>query len=656
MYNISFAFLFASLLFISSCRKENYQQLLRSENNRLASVDEDYTLLYSIYTEGGSVFDLYRDSEGFVSIYKKKSGSESHDIKLTIKDINGKTYPFTTSYMSGYQNRKTNIKDRIKVLKGEIILFEEGKGNTSLNEAIYTIRSERTSVNVYQNKLLPPPSANGKPVPQKRPKTRRIIVLSNQKPGSKLSDTPTTFSIKTTDGSYSFSSDDVAKLSYLEIDSSGDLLSVLTDGVYLFSNEHTREKRGIRNSRCSTGVTEEIIYDINTEAYASGSPVGAGIFSIRRTIDDQIIMYQENAFGPGNSSVNYEITAKSYKIDTSLEYTSKLTFNENIFSSSANQRIDTKLNGLIIVKRNGIVLFDESEEIKKQVINYGLCMADFFQKSELFTDSHHITRRGVGDYFYEMPQNGDPVVIKVKFITSKCPEGFKKLIMNAVKDWEAYAHVEFHFLNDNSNEYAHVRIDVGKGLPDNGIPNYSAHGTLAKMIPNDRHTMRLSVNQYYRIQQGLVTEARVKRSILHEFGHVLGLMHEHQHPNRKFKWNKDAVYKSLPSGATWEDMDRQIFAIVNSPTSSNSGQYDPQSIMNYPFPPLFTFGSSACPPARDEDILELSAGDKAFIAKMYPASYCTKSNPQCTNNNEQKPLHKKKPDYIDTTNEPPGPE
>jgi urocanate hydratase len=66
-----------------------------------------------------------------------------------------------------------------------------------------------------------------------------------------------------------------------------------------------------------------------------------------------------------------------------------MTFNENIFSSSANQRIDTKLNGLIIVKRNGIVLFDESEEIKKQVIDYGLCMADFFQKSELFTFFSH---------------------------------------------------------------------------------------------------------------------------------------------------------------------------------------------------------------------------------------------------------------------------
>ena len=35
------------------------------------------------------------------------------------------------------------------------------------------------------------------------------------------------------------------------------------------------------------------------------------------------------------------------------------------------------------------------------------------------------------------------------------------------------------------------------------------------------------------------------RSVLHEFGHVLGMQHEHGNPESTIKWNKQAVYDDM---------------------------------------------------------------------------------------------------------------
>ena len=35
------------------------------------------------------------------------------------------------------------------------------------------------------------------------------------------------------------------------------------------------------------------------------------------------------------------------------------------------------------------------------------------------------------------------------------------------------------------------------------------------------------------------------RVVVHEFGHALGCIHEHQSPAATFQWNKEAVYAVL---------------------------------------------------------------------------------------------------------------
>ncbi len=50
--------------------------------------------------------------------------------------------------------------------------------------------------------------------------------------------------------------------------------------------------------------------------------------------------------------------------------------------------------------------------------------------------------------------------------------------------------------------------------------------------------------------------------VLHEFGHTLGLIHEHQNPNRPINWNRAAVIADLsgpPNNWDEETIENNIF-------------------------------------------------------------------------------------------------
>ncbi|HEX7998116.1 MAG TPA: hypothetical protein VF528_06970 [Pyrinomonadaceae bacterium] len=111
------------------------------------------------------------------------------------------------------------------------------------------------------------------------------------------------------------------------------------------------------------------------------------------------------------------------------------------------------------------------------------------------------------------------------------------------------------------------------------------------------------------------TEDEVNRVVLHEFGHALGLIHEHQNPAGGIKWNRDAVIRDLsgpPNNWDLETIEHNMFRAVEK-QESNYTSLDPQSIMMYSLPSRWTLDGFSVGLNNG-----LSAKDKEFIRQQYP--------------------------------------
>ena len=80
---------------------------------------------------------------------------------------------------------------------------------------------------------------------------------------------------------------------------------------------------------------------------------------------------------------------------------------------------------------------------------------------------------------------------------------------------------------------------------------------------------------------------RYKRTIRHEFGHALGLEHEHQHPEAPPQYDHEAlkshlmqVYDKLSEAEIEEKIKRNWEIIIHSPRGARSN-YDRDSVMHY---------------------------------------------------------------------------
>lgn len=75
-------------------------------------------------------------------------------------------------------------------------------------------------------------------------------------------------------------------------------------------------------------------------------------------------------------------------------------------------------------------------------------------------------------------------------------------------------------------------------------------------------------------------------TILHEFGHVLGMIHEHQNPNGEaIKWNEPVLYEWAQDTQGWDkEKTYQNIVMKYDKDMINGSKFDPDSIMLYFFP------------------------------------------------------------------------
>jgi F0F1-type ATP synthase membrane subunit b/b' len=187
--------------------------------------------------------------------------------------------------------------------------------------------------------------------------------------------------------------------------------------------------------------------------------------------------------------------------------------------------------------------------------------------------------------------------IRIRFLDGS--EKLQARVMEAAKGWTKYANLSFEQSTSFESE---VRVSF-----KTDSSSWSYIGTDAIGKSKEEPTM----------QFGWLTDdssdEEVRENVLHEFGHAIGLIHEHQNPNAVNLWNRKTVLKYF-SGPPNYWSKKQIEENILSPAEiDNYREFDPKSIMMYLFPgELFTSGIGTGVNR------ELSKSDKEFIAKLYP--------------------------------------
>ena len=205
------------------------------------------------------------------------------------------------------------------------------------------------------------------------------------------------------------------------------------------------------------------------------------------------------------------------------------------------------------------------------------------------------TRQPLAAYPQLMWNTGQTVRVKMMggtaFVRSK--------VRQFAEEWTKHANLRFEFVDPS--QPAEIRIAFDKR------GSWSTLGRAALGVPSDFPTMNLYLDDDS-------PNWRFSILVLHEFGHALGLIHEHQSPASGIQWDREKTYAYFREEAGWDRamVDEQVFRRY-SVGSTNYSAFDQDSIMLYAIPPELTLdGRGTALNAQ------LSATDMAYIRGWYP--------------------------------------
>ncbi len=169
------------------------------------------------------------------------------------------------------------------------------------------------------------------------------------------------------------------------------------------------------------------------------------------------------------------------------------------------------------------------------------------------------------------------------------------------KEWEQVTNLTLKFVASGAAE---IRIS----FLDEGF-SWSTVGTDALTVPSSQPTMN------YGWLQPNTSPREYERVVRHEFGHALGMIHEHQNPaaEGQIPWDKPKVYAYYAQqGWTKEDVDFNIFQTYEEDLTNHT-EFDPTSIMQYAVPDSLTIGSFSI--GWNTTLSDL---DRDFMRRQYP--------------------------------------
>jgi hypothetical protein len=193
-------------------------------------------------------------------------------------------------------------------------------------------------------------------------------------------------------------------------------------------------------------------------------------------------------------------------------------------------------------------------------------------------------------------------------------------IARAAKRWEKFGNIRMDFGDVNnprfcrSGEVNEIRIGF----------DYKGYWS---MVGQDSINLSRQTDQSMNLDGYNVeppAEPEFTRIVLHEFGHALGLQHEHQNPKStcesEFNWPE--IYKWLagpPNNWDKAKVDHNMRRLLNDGDVETIGKFNPESIMLYTFPAwMYLKGEqSSCFFKKNDEISKI---DGDTLAGMYPAN------------------------------------
>jgi hypothetical protein len=201
---------------------------------------------------------------------------------------------------------------------------------------------------------------------------------------------------------------------------------------------------------------------------------------------------------------------------------------------------------------------------------------------------------------------GRGVKLRVSFLEGEV--SLHRRVAALAKAWpdECGANFSFEFWIDNGLDPAGADIRI---TFQENLGSFSKLGRYAQAVDRKERTMNLGWMTM------TLNEDQARAVVLHEFGHALGLVHEHMNPAQTIDWNKEKVRADLRASQGWPDdkIDANMFYRYDQ-KEIFSTDVDATSIMMYPIPRSwtkngFTVGFNT----------RLSAADKALIRQAYGA-------------------------------------